>query len=58
MHNYFRYSKKDRELAAQQKKYNDLEKQLAGLEGQLTSANAEKDKWEAECRVSESVIIA
>ena len=35
-----------------QKKYGDLEAQLSGLEGQLSTANTEKERWETEYRVS------
>ena len=47
-----RYNKKDRELSALQKKYADLEALIADLEGKLSAAISEKERWQTEYGVS------
>jgi len=49
---FFRFTQKDRELAALQKKASDLDARLSELESQLAAANKEKQKWKDEYNVS------
>ena len=50
-----RYSKKDRELSALTKKYNDLQSLIGDLEAQLKTANKEKERWQTEYGVSQQM---